>query len=484
LYLLCNIQIVTKKKKIMKLKFLFLGLLAMNIVACESYEESDSVAAMREARTEYIKAQTASENADAAYRNAQVKMQELNNALKEAQNEAHIQRAKNDVEKALLELAQMKLQMEQALINQKGYVISARNNALSNAYSQYTTAYSEWNSKSIDVLEKKDNLAKANIDLNTMNTISTDEIIPFLESEVAILEAELVAEQAVLADYKTLEPTVGAAAQLQEDKELEMATVNAEVANVTAKRNKDNVVYATVETEMQTWAGDNGLTFAIVPEKGLILKAADFNARKATLENDTIAPYTAMIAAKTILDAALPTDAGYNVLVETYNNAKVVFDAEKAEYNAFTEALFNAKVTTFNAQYIANNTMNTTVGDQLSALGAKIAALNNEITELQALAFVIDAAVEVGSEGVKEHLEELIENKQEEIADLGVEIIGAKADVEHAKAGSFDFDGTINEMELEIAEIEVEIAKLEALVVAAKGRLDVAEEGYKTLLED
>ncbi|MFA9370650.1 MAG: hypothetical protein ACERIH_02985 [Labilibaculum antarcticum] len=232
----------------MKLKFLSLGLLALSFVACDSYEESDSVAAMRNARAEVFQSEAAInlakatfEEANAAYRNAEaafmnfqaaleetkVKAAQLANAKTEALDAMDIAEAQVESDNAMLKLANDKVVLANALIDlenakivldgqklQAEYAFSAianglitdANNDLNTAFGLYTGAYGDWNTATNKLLTANNNLIYSKFDLaGLMYDFDNMDVQGDKEADIALLnitKAELMASLTVVSDLK------------------------------------------------------------------------------------------------------------------------------------------------------------------------------------------------------------------------------------------------------------------------------------------
>ena len=195
----------------MKLKFIPVALmLLLGFNACDTYEESDSVANMRNARAEYFKseaainlakatveeanaayrlAETAVKNFEASLKEAEVKSAQLANAKIEALNAMEIAEAQVESDNAMLELANDKvvlanalMALENAKIVLEGQKITAEYNftvianglvikkddALNTAYGKYTTAYGAWNTSTNTLLDENSTLISAKFLLATI----------------------------------------------------------------------------------------------------------------------------------------------------------------------------------------------------------------------------------------------------------------------------------------------------------------------------
>ena len=232
----------------MKLRFLSLGLLALGFIACETYEESDSVAAMRNARAEVFKSEAAInlakatlEEANAAYRNAeaavknfeaalkeaQVKAQQLANAKAEALDAIEIAKAQAEHDLAMLslkndeaDLANALLVLENTKITLEGQKMQAeydlaaianaiegsKNEALNEAFGVYTTAYGVWNEATNDLLDANNTLITSKYALASFKyDFENMDVKGDKEAEIALLnneKDEFIASLEVVTDLK------------------------------------------------------------------------------------------------------------------------------------------------------------------------------------------------------------------------------------------------------------------------------------------
>ncbi|PKQ60307.1 hypothetical protein BZG02_19835 [Labilibaculum filiforme] len=471
----------------MKLRFLSLGLLALSFVACETYEESDSVEAMRVARTEYIKAETAYQNAQVAYKEAETAGKLVANAVAEAQGSTAIATAQLALDKAIAELASTKAILEANIASQKQNLLNLKDGMLTSAYGDYTTAYNDWNTTSDDLLTAQNDLVSANftlasagmasVNFKATETVAKNLVVTTQTAELAELNSQLAAYEALQAsnDWTSVEGQVVA-------KELEKAELNAEIANLSASIaravTKKDVAYAALEQ----WNTDYDLSAPIDADKGIIEMAAAFNAHRDVLVNDTIAPSSQLDAAKTILDASDATDGGYNVLKENYNNALANYNEAIAKLNAYNFTVANAQLSSLNAVYVSSVTSIKPLSDQQAVLGAKLGVLSADIIKLKALQFVIDTDVTEGTVDVSDKLADMITSTKEDIVDVEDAIAKAKDVLAKLEAGNYTQAESVRDAELAISILNTKIAKLTAELEVAKTKLDTAEAAYKALL--
>lgn len=256
----------------MKIKLLSLAvIMTMGFSACDTYEESESVAALRNAKAqqlismaavnnaqaainlaeaERVKAEIEYQNAQTAFQNALVKKQEIANAMAEATNAIDLQKlqvqleeaqaaletnkiileerkltyevAKLNHEKALLVFEAEKIVLENNIVEAKRSVQTSNNDALIAAYGKYTTAYTDWSTKSVALLDLEDALTDAKFVLLDKQALDY-KVLEGAEEELADLNTELTEKNEYLVELKALETANDWSATLTaiEDKEAE-----------------------------------------------------------------------------------------------------------------------------------------------------------------------------------------------------------------------------------------------------------------------
>lgn len=473
----------------MKLKFLSLGLLALSIVACDSYEESESVAAMRNARTEYVVAQTAYKNAQAAYQEAQTAGQLVANAYAEARNAKQIEELELHLEEARLALEEAKAEFEYEIAQQKQNMLNLEDNILTSAYADYTTAYDDWNTTSDNLLTAQNDLVSANMALASANmadvnfvateTAAKNLLVTTQTSELADLNAQLEAYEALQAsnEWTTVAEQVAA-------KKLEKAELKAENDNLMASLGRASVKVNTAYESLEQWIEDYDLVgnVSIDSDKGIIEMAAAFNAHRDALVNDTIAPAADLEAAEANLEAVETTDGSYNVIKEAYDNALVVYNEAIAELNAYNYTIASAVLRSLNSVYVAALNSMEPISDDLAINSAKLDVLSADIDKLEALQFVIDTDVTEGTVDASEKLADLIDDTKSDILVVEKAIVDANDVLTNLEAGNYTQADAVRDAELAIEILETKISKLTAELAVAKTKLDTAEAAYQALL--
>jgi chromosome segregation ATPase len=471
----------------MKLKFVLLGLLGLSIMACESYDESKSVEEMRKARTEYVQAETALKIAQAAYQEAMAKAKEIENAFAEAANAVELESLRVELEEAKARLEAKKVELEKSIVEQQKYIHQLEDELLSNAYNNYVLAYSGWEKLTFDLLDKESDLGRLKHDLAEAKLLDenwTPRWKSQLESASVRLKSELEELKTSLTTYEDLKTNNEWEDVLikLEDKKVQLAEIEAELNNKTvefdiASDSRNQAVKALMD-----WASENYISSPIVSGEGIVKFAADFNTHKAKLATDTIAPYNEMVAAKTALSIAKPTDAGYNVLQENYNVALNNYNEAIAEYKAYNESVLKSQLAALNSTYIATDAKVELLNDQLSTIEGKKDAVRNEVNNLGRLQFTIETMV-YNQSYVKNALDNMIENTKNTINQIEEDIIRKAEDLTKIESGDYDLAQAVRDVEKDIAKIEFEIANLTSKVETAKSKLDAAEAKYKALLD-
>ncbi|WP_321299431.1 hypothetical protein [Marinifilum fragile] len=472
----------------MKLKFLSLGLLALSVIACDSYEETESVAAMRNARTEYVKAETALKTAQIAYQQAQTKSQEIANAYAEARNAAEIERLQVQLEQARIDLEEAKAVLESTIARQKQYVQDLEDGAINKAYAEYTDAYTDWSNETYNLLNEQNELANVNISLagakmDDENWVATQ--IANRNADIARYNSQLEEYSASLATYKALEESNDWDAVIVEleTKRKELAELQAEENNLNADVDLANDKENDAENTLRQWANDNYIYSAIVRGKGILEMADDFNTRKTQLATDTIAPFNEMTTAKTNLDAAKPTDDGYNVLLETYNNKLNAYNEAIDAYEDYKEAVLKSELNALNSTYITACDKRDGLYEEYSEIYGKRSALNDEVNNLNSLSFTIETNVFYGAEWVENHLNDMISGTESNIRNIQYYMDEAEEMLANYEAGNYSRAETVRNYEQQVANIEFRIAQYTSQVETAKAWLDSCEAKYKALIE-
>ncbi|WP_421918491.1 hypothetical protein [Marinifilum sp.] len=472
----------------MKLKFLSLVLLALSVIACDSYEESESVAAMRNARTEYVKAETALKTAQVAYEDARTKSMEIANAYAEAKNANELEMLKIQLEEAQAELEARKIDLEENIVRQKKYIQDLEDAAVQEAYYDYTSAYSDWSNKTYNLLNQQNELTNANIRLagakmDDENWVARQ--IGYRNADIARYNSQLEEYNASLATYKELEASNDWDAVIVEleEKRTELAELRVEENNLNAdlylSYNKENDAY----NALIDWAYENYITPSVIRSEGIIEMAADFNARKAQLATDTVAPYTEMTTAKGDLEDAEPTDAGYNVLLEDYNNKLNTYNEAIDAYEDYKEEMLKSELAALNSTYIAACNKTDDLNEEYAVISGKRSALNDEVNNLNSLSFTIETNVYYGAEYVANELEWMINNTESNIRDYQYYIDEAEDDLADYEAGNYYMAETVRNYEQQVANIEFTISQYTEEIETAKAWLDSCEAKYKALID-
>ena len=233
----------------MKLKFIPVVLmLLLGFNACDTYEESDSVANMRNGRAEFFKseaalnqalatveaanaayklAETAVINFEAALKETEVKAAQLANAKQEgldvlaiakakAEHDLAMLRLKNDevvLANALLSLETQKIGFEQQKIQAEfdftklaNKLVGDKNVVLNEAFGVYTAAYAEWSAKTDELLTSNRNLIASKFALAGLKyDFDNMDVKGKQEAKIALLKTEntkLVASLKVVSDLK------------------------------------------------------------------------------------------------------------------------------------------------------------------------------------------------------------------------------------------------------------------------------------------
>lgn len=475
----------------MKLKFLILGLLTLSIVACDSYDESQSVADMRAARTEYVKAETALKTAEVAYQNALTKSKEIANAHAEAVNANELERLRIALEAAQADLEYEKAQFEYFVAQQKQNILDLEDRVIGEAYNDYTSAYVDWSNETYMLLNKQNELADANIRLAGAKIDDENWVeyqIDQRNDDIARYKSLLEEYNESLATYKALQESNDWDAVIVELKEIrtEQANVRVEINNLNENRSLTSDKLDDAFDALQYWASDNYISFYSGFEygEGLLEMAVDFNNHKAYLKTTADNYKTEMEAAKAALDAASATDAGYNVLQETYNNALNEYNKANAAHNAYDEAKLKAQLSTLNSTYVTTFNKRKDLNEEYAVLYGKLSALNNEIELLAGLAFTIETSVYYhGAESVAQKLSDFITNTEDNIKYAQLQIDEAEEDLTDYESGNYSKAETVRNYEQQIANIEFKIAQYTSQVETSKAWLDRCEAKYKALLE-
>ncbi|MDQ1770832.1 hypothetical protein GQR60_06610 [Labilibaculum sp. A4] len=472
----------------MKLKFVSLGLLALSFVACDSYEESASVEAMRNARTEYVKAETGMINAQVAYEAARTKGQEIANAIAEAKGAVEIDKLKVQLEEAMADLEQSKAYLEYYILQQKNNIENLENNAISFAYNDYTIAYNDWTTNTAILLSEQNSLKDYNIYLAGAKMADenwADKQTKVYNLNLTGYNATLEEYNASLAMYKALqESNDWDAVKVELDaKRVELQELQAEEHNLGVDVNLASTKEGVAYNALATWMSDNFISSSIVRGEGVTEMAADFNTHKATLENDTIAPYNDMDAAKTAVEADGAEDADdYNVLVETYNNSVVVYNDAIAAYKAYQEAVLMSELKALNSTYVAACTKSDALQEEYAVIYAKRYALNSEVNNLSSLYFTIETNLYSGAEYTATVLAGMISNVEYNITFAQNDIDNIEANLANIEAGNYSQAQVVRSYEETIASIEKRIAEYMVKVETSKAWLDAKEAAYQALL--
>ncbi len=180
---------------------------------CVDNEESDSVRQMRQAQTALIQAradaitmtaeaEAAWNMARAAYEQARARMQEIWNDYEEAMNEIEIQEALAQLEATLVNaersLAQAELQLHQALLALEKAVADSETEMAKYYLQKYTTAMNAVLSKRLAVINKMDEIERAQLNINAQAG-------PFKLVELHLKEKErLEKELELILEYQEL----------------------------------------------------------------------------------------------------------------------------------------------------------------------------------------------------------------------------------------------------------------------------------------
>ena len=514
----------------MKLKFLSLGLLALSFVACETYEESDSVAAMRNARTEYINAETGLKNAETilkeaevAYKEmerarvaAEVKSLELQNAYLENANSIKIQQLQAELDEILLvlETAQMnletaklkfekeKLSMEEAILAQTAAVKAENDMVLTKAYDAFTEAYAKWTGKTNILLDAQKVLADNKLAMMDLqygfdhNNVQAKEeaTLAGLVVGLAEQEASLVSLNEILSSNEWDALIADRDAKVAKKNELlaEQSFVSDE-AHVAAKKVFDaaGVALEDAVKALQAWGDKYKTSKVIVDGKGILVWAASFDAERDRLKN-------LRDGAKLVVDAAEEAYENDNSSAnqEAIDIAQGEYDETIAAYNAYTYEVIKAELAALNASYVAafeNVPVKEKIytdllkeyNDAIAVFTNQITALNEVIARLNSLVFVYKTKTTTLEELDTAMIDELkgeIEDIETAIADVEESILVQERLVAKIEAGNYDQATAVEDQNLVIAKQEVIVAEAQVLADEAKVLLDIKQAEYKALL--
>ncbi|BAX79163.1 efflux RND transporter periplasmic adaptor subunit [Labilibaculum antarcticum] len=467
----------------MKLKFLSLGLLALSFVACDSYEESDSVAAMRNARAEvfqseaainlakatFEEANAAFRNAEVAYKNfeaalleAEVKAAQLANAKTEALDAMEIATAQADYDYAMLEMANDKVELANALMSlenakivldgqklQAEYAFSVianglvtdKNDDLNTAFGLYTGAYGDWDTAT-------NNLLDANADLVTDKyalagykyAFDNMDVQGDKEAEIALLKtsnAEYVASLKVVSDLKATN-----------DWDAFIASRDAKVA--------EKLVAVTIQTNMT-----NADVASTMVAEDAAAEAAD---KAATVADDAA---DAVTAAGDVVTAAYD-----DITTWVADNAGAASSFEKGIYltvSARQNGLDAAKDATSAAKDAMDAKQDELDADDLTTyetelLEEELAALTEDYNDKKAISDAFEATFDAEVEALNEAFADA-KDAEDVAGDLAKDATDAKdaADVVATDAATAADAATTAEAEA-ISVIKTEIDRLNALV--------------------